>query len=34
MRCDGLAALGVVFGGKEQFEATVSELVAAVRAKT
>ncbi len=33
MRCDRLAALGVVFGGKEQFEATIRELVAAIKAQ-
>jgi nucleoside-diphosphate-sugar epimerase len=31
MRCDRLAGLGVRFGGRARFEATVGELVAAVR---
>jgi UDP-glucose 4-epimerase len=31
MRCDGLAALGVTFGGRSLFEKTIVELVDAVR---
>ncbi len=31
MRCDALKALGVRFGGRERFEATIAELVAAAR---
>jgi hypothetical protein len=33
MRCDGLAALGVRFGGRPLFEKTVGELVAAAQAR-
>ena len=31
MQCDALKALGVRFGGRERFEATIAELVAAAR---
>jgi hypothetical protein len=33
MRCDGLAALGVRFGGRPLFEETIAELVEAARAR-